>query len=137
MATVYLSRRATFCAAHRLHSSHLDDGENLRVFGKCNNPHGHGHNYALEVIVGGEIDPRTGMVMNLTDLKAAIEEEIVGRMDHKNLNLDVKEFASLNPTAENIAIVAWELLQKRLPKNMLKEIRLYETENNLVIYRGE
>lgn len=133
---VYLTRRSTFSAAHRLHSADLSDSENKAIFGKCNNPHGHGHNYVLEVTVRGKVDPHTGMVMNLTDLKKAIDELIIEPVDHKHLNYDVPIFRELNPTAENMAVVFWKLLESRLP-DLLHEIKLYETENNVVVYRGE
>ncbi len=134
---VYLTRRAQFNAAHRLHSADLSDEENRQVFGKCNNLYGHGHNYVLEVTIKGEVDPRTGMVINLTDLKAAIEEAIIKPMDHKHLNFDVPIFRDLNPTAENMAVVFWQLLEKQLGSDLLFEVKLHETENNLVVYRGE
>lgn len=137
MPTVLLTRRVTFCAAHRLHSEALSPEENRRIFAKCNNPHGHGHNYVLEVTVRGRIDPKTGMVMNLTDLKQTIEEAILQRVDHKHLNLDVPWFHHVNPTAENMAVVFWNELVDRLRPNELYEIKLYETENNIVVYRGE
>jgi 6-pyruvoyltetrahydropterin/6-carboxytetrahydropterin synthase len=133
---VYLTRRATFSAAHRLHSADLSDVENRQIFGKCNNPHGHGHNYVLEVTIRGQIDPRTGMVINLVDLKDAIEDVIIKPMDHKHLNYDVPVFRDLNPTAENMAVVFWKLLAQKLP-GLLHEIVLHETENNVVVYRGE
>lgn len=136
MPITFLSRRSTFSASHRLHSGALSDAENQKFFGKCNNPHGHGHNYELEVIVQGEIDPKTGVVINLTDLKQIIDDSVIHKMDHKNLNLDVTEFKNLNPTAENIAAVIWKLLEAKLPKGMLHEVRLRETENNIAIFRG-
>ena len=132
---VYLTRRATFCAAHRLHSEELSVAENKKIFGKCNNSNGHGHNYALEVTIGGAVDPKTGMVMNLVDLAEAIEKEVVVPMDHKHLNLDVPAFRKLNPTAENMVIVIWQLLKKKLGKCLI-EVRLQETENNVAVYRG-
>ncbi len=137
MAVVYLTRRATFSAAHRLHNPALSAEENRRIFGKCNNPNGHGHNYVLEVTVKGEIDQPTGMVLNLTDLKLAIEEAILNEVDHKHLNLDVPIFQEINPTAENMAVVFWRLLERRLPSGLLYELKLHETENNVVVYRGE
>jgi len=137
MPIVYITRRVTFCSSHRLHSDCLSDEENRRVFGKCNNPNGHGHNYALEVTVRGEVDPRTGMVMNLADLKRMIQDTIMADLDHKNLNLDVPAFRDVNPTAENIAIYVWRQLSELLPPGLLYEIRLHETENNLAVYRGE
>lgn len=136
LPVVYLTRRASFSAAHRLHSADLSEAENNAIFGKCNNPHGHGHNYVLEVTVRGKVDPQTGMVMNLTDLKAAIEETIIQPMDHKHLNYDVPIFRELNPTAENMVVVFWKLLEEKLP-GLLYELKLHETDNNMVIYRGE
>lgn len=133
---VYLTRRAVFSASHRLHSSELSDSENAKLFGKCNSANGHGHNYAVEITLKGEIDKKSGLLYNLSDLKRAIDSEILARVDHKHLNLDVLEFKSLNPTAENIAIVIWGWLEKALPKGLLYEVRLQETENNVAIYRG-
>jgi 6-pyruvoyltetrahydropterin/6-carboxytetrahydropterin synthase len=137
MPLVSLTRRAQFAASHRLHCPSLSDAENRRIFDKCNNPNGHGHNYVVEVTVRGEADPVTGMVMNLNDLKAAMEKAILREMDHKHLNLDVSDFRELNPTAENIAVVIWRNLEKELPRGLLHEVRLHETENNTVVYRGE
>ena len=136
MAKVYLTRRATFSAAHRLHSLGLSDEQNREIFGKCNNPHGHGHNYVLEVTIQGEIDPATGMVINLTDLKAAIETAIIKPFDHQHLNY-TPVFEEINPTAENMAVVFWHLLEKELSKGLLYEVKLHETENNIAVYRGE
>jgi 6-pyruvoyltetrahydropterin/6-carboxytetrahydropterin synthase len=138
MPVLYLTRRATFSASHRLHSPELSEEENRRIFGRCNHPNGHGHNYVLEVTVRGEIDPRTGMVMNLSDLKQSIQERILDVVDHKHLNLDLPVFQKLVPTTENLAVVCWRLLEPALPKqNLLYEIKLHETENNVAIYRGE
>ncbi len=136
MAKVYLTRRATFCAGHRLHSAALSDDENRNIFGKCNHVNGHGHNYELHVTLYGDVNPKTGMVMNLTDLDRLISEAVIARVDHKNLNMDVPEFQALVPTAENIAIVFWNLLKEKLP-TLLYEVRLRETENNVAVYRGE
>lgn len=132
----FITRRLTFSAAHRLHSDKLSPEENRRVFGKCNHPNGHGHNYALEVTVSGAIDPTTGMVFNLTELKDVMTDVIEHDIDHKNLNVDVPAFRTLNPTAENIAAVLWDLLEKRLKPGLLHEVKLIETENNFVSYRG-
>lgn len=136
MPIVTLTRRAQFSASHRLHSPQLSAEENRKIFDKCNNPNGHGHNYVVEIAVRGEIDPKTGMVMNLSDLKKAIDEAVMQNLDHKNLNLDVPAFRDLNPTAENIAVVIWCLLEKKIPKHLLYEVKLHETENNVVVYRG-
>lgn len=132
----YVTRRMTFSAGHRLHSDALSAEENNRIFGKCSNPNGHGHNFTVEVTVAGEIDPRTGMVFNLSDLKTVMNEVIENGLDHKNLNLDVPAFKGVIPTAENIAVVIWRLLAERLPAGALHEVRLIETENNFVRYRG-
>lgn len=137
MPLVYLTRRAQFSASHRLHAAALSDEENRKIFDKCNNPHGHGHNYVVEVTVKGEVDGVTGMVLSLSDLKKAIEETVMKDLDHKHLNLDVEDFEHLNPTAENITVVLWRRLLKKLPPGLLHEIRLHETENNVVVYRGE
>ncbi len=138
MPVLYLTRRATFSASHRLHSPELSEEENRRIFGRCNHPNGHGHNYVLEVTVRGEIDPRTGMVMNLADLKLIIQERSLDVVDHKHLNLDLPVFQKLVPTTENLAVVFWRLLEPALPRqNLLYEIKLHETENNVAIYRGE
>ncbi len=132
----YVTRRMTFSAGHRLHNDALSAEENRAIYGKCNNPNGHGHNFVVEVTVAGEIDPRTGMVFNLRDLKAVMAEVIEQGLDHKNLNLDVPAFKGVIPTAENIAAVLWASLSERLPKDALHEVRLIETENNFVSYRG-
>lgn len=129
-------RRETFNAAHRLFNPNWTDEKNDEVFGLCNNPNFHGHNYVLEVWVDGEIDPDTGYVIDTKILKEIILEEIVEEFDHKNLNLDVPEFQKLNPTAENISIVIWNKLRNRLPKNLDLLVRLYETERNIVEYEG-
>jgi 6-pyruvoyltetrahydropterin/6-carboxytetrahydropterin synthase len=132
----FITRRLAFSAAHRLQSDKLSPAENRRVFGKCNHPNGHGHNYVLEVTVAGPIDAVTGMVFNLTELKDVMTEVIEHDFDHKNLNMDVPAFRTLNPTAENIAAVLWGLLDKRLKAGLLHEVKLIETENNFVSYRG-
>lgn len=135
MPTATLTRREIFSASHRLHSKHLSDAENAALFGKCGYANGHGHNYALEVSVRAPIDDN-GLVMNLTDLERIIEEHVMRRVDHRHLNLDVAEFADLNPTVENIAVVIWRWLKASLGE-LLYEVKLYETEKNFAIYRGE
>lgn len=136
MTMTYITRRATFSASHRLHVASLSDEDNRRIFRKCNSPNGHGHNYVLEVTVKGNIDPVTGLVMDFTDLKAAIKDTILDQVDHKYLNLDVPIFKDLNPTAENMAVVFWNWLDHVLPAGMLHEIKLWETENCWAVYRG-
>jgi 6-pyruvoyltetrahydropterin/6-carboxytetrahydropterin synthase len=135
--TVAITRRVMFCASHRLHCNDLSDAQNKDLFGKCNNPNGHGHNYVLDVTVQGEVDAKTGMVMNLSELKKVINDAVMEKFDHKHLNLDVAEFKTLNPTSENVAVVIWRLLQPKLPSGLLHEVKLYETENNIAIYRGD
>jgi 6-pyruvoyltetrahydropterin/6-carboxytetrahydropterin synthase len=130
-------RRATFNAAHRLFRKDWSDEKNSAVFGKCNNPNFHGHNYVLEVWIEGAIDTETGYVIDLKIVKDLIKNEITDRFDHKNLNLDCKEFLNLNPTAENIAVVCWDLLRAELDSKYELSIKLWETENNLVEYNGQ
>jgi 6-pyruvoyltetrahydropterin/6-carboxytetrahydropterin synthase len=136
MPTVTVTRRVHFNAAHRLHSPSLSDEENRRVFGPCNNPNFHGHNYELEVAVAGEVDPVTGFVANLDDVKQIVERHVVSYLDHKNLNLDVPEFRELNPTAENLVVVIWRLLEGHLP-GALARLVLWETPRNYVVYEGK
>lgn len=124
---VYLTRRYRFSAAHRLHAAGLSPEENARLYGKCNNPHGHGHNYTLEVTVAGEPDPVTGMVLDLKDLKDILEREVMRRMDHRFLNYEVPELAGQIPTCENIARVIWNLLDPQIKQGRLHRVRLYET----------
>ena len=127
-------RRAHFNAAHRLHNPAWSDEKNREVFGLCNNPHYHGHNYELEVRVTGEVDPETGYLIDLKDLKDLIRKEVEERFDHKNLNLDTEEFKKLNPTAENICFVIWQRLRDRLDERYELGVRLYETPRNYVEY---
>lgn len=133
---IYLTRRAFFCAGHRLHNPVFSDMENARIFGQCNNPNFHGHNYTLEVTITGEPDPSTGMVMDLKDLKGLIDREIIERVDHKNLNLDVDFLKGVIPSAENIAQAFWKILDPKITHGKLAGIRLLESENNIVEYRG-
>lgn len=129
---IAIFRRAHFNAAHRLYNPDWTYDKNVEVFGICTSPNFHGHNYDLEVKVVGEIDPATGMVINLTHLKAVIKEEIEDRFDHKNLNLDTEEFRDLNPTAENICWVIWKILNEKLGEAYEITIRLFETPRNYV-----
>ena len=131
---VAVFRKEHFNAAHRLHNPLWTEEKNEAVFGLCNNPNYHGHNYDLIVKVTGEIDPETGYVIDLKVLSGIVKEEVMDRFDHKNLNLDTAEFASLNPTAENIAVVIHGLLRARLDKQLELSVRLYETERNFVEY---
>ncbi|WP_420572381.1 6-pyruvoyl trahydropterin synthase family protein [Kordia sp.] len=134
---VTVSRRAHFNAAHRLYRPDWDDAKNNEVFGKCNNPNYHGHNYELIVSVTGPINPDTGFVMDVKVLKDLIRSEVEDAFDHKNLNLDVPEFKNLNPTAENIVVVIWNKLRAHISTALDLEVVLYETPRNFVKYTGE
>lgn len=129
-------RREHFNAAHRLHNPQWSEEKNKEVFGKCNNPSYHGHNYVLEVKVTGEVDPHTGYVIDTKILSDLIKREITERYDHKNLNLDLPEFQFLNPTAENIAAVVYNRLREHIDPKLELNIKLYETERNSVEYPG-
>lgn len=133
---VKVSRKAHFNAAHRLYRPDWEDSKNWEVFGKCNNPNFHGHNYELIVSVTGEIDPETGFVMDMKVLKDLIKDKIEDAFDHKNLNKEVPEFQELNPTAENIAVVIWNKLRPSIEANKDLEVVLYETPRNFVSYSG-
>lgn len=133
---VKASRKASFNAAHRLYRADWSDEKNQQVFGKCNNPRYHGHNYDLIVSVTGEIDQETGFVIDLKILKELIQEHVEEALDHKNLNIDVPEFKNLNPTAENIAVVIWNKLRPHIDAHKELEVVLYETPRNFVTYSG-
>jgi 6-pyruvoyltetrahydropterin/6-carboxytetrahydropterin synthase len=126
---VLITRKIEFSASHLYHNPALSAEENKRVFGKCNNPHGHGHNYTLEVTIEGEPDPSTGMVLDLVELKGILEKEIMQRMDHRFLNYEVAELEGKIPTCENIAIVIWELLGPKINSGKLHRVRLYESSD--------
>ena len=134
---VTVSRKAHFNAAHRLYRKDWSDEKNDLVFGKCNNPNFHGHNYELIVSVTGEIDKETGYVIDMKVLKDIIEAEVERAFDHKNLNIEVPEFRDLNPTAENIAVVIYHKIKPQLESHLELEITLYETPRNFVTYSGE
>ena len=134
---VTISRKAHFNAAHRLYRKDWTFEQNDAVFGKCNNPNFHGHNYELIVSVTGPIDPETGFVMDVKLLADIIKEEVENQFDHKNLNLDVPDFKDLNPTAENIAVVIWNKIRKKIEAGFELEVVLYETPRNFVTYKGE
>lgn len=137
MKQVTVKRKAHFNAAHRLYRADWDDAKNLEVFGKCSYPNYHGHNYELIVAVTGPIDPETGFVIDLKVLKDLIKAEVEEPFDHKNLNLDVPEFSTLNPTAENICVVIYDRLKRQLSETFKIEVTLYETPRNSVTYSGE
>ena len=134
---VYLTRRETFAAAHRLFKPELSDEENFKLFGKCSNPNWHGHNYTLEVTVAGEINPDTGFVIDIKKLKELMHEFVISKVDHKNLNIDTEFMKGINPTSENITIAIWNQLSNKIPGGKLFSVKLYETENNYFEYKGE
>jgi 6-pyruvoyltetrahydropterin/6-carboxytetrahydropterin synthase len=134
---IYVTRRAEFSASHFYHNPKFSPEENRRIFGKCNNPHGHGHNYTLEVTVGGEVNSATGMLMDLKELKKLLEKEVLDLMDHRFLNKEVPPFESTIPTTENIAMEIWKLIAPRLQVGRLHRVRLYETPDLFVDYFGE
>ena len=134
---VYLTRKAEFSASHYYHNPGLSPEENLRLFGKCNNPHGHGHNYTLEVTVKGKVDPRSGFVVDLKELKDILEREVLTAMDHRFLNKEVPEFLHAIPTTENLAIAIWKRLCPKLERAELHRVRVYETPDLFADYYGE
>ena len=133
---VYITRKESFSASHRLHSAKLSDEENRLIFGKCNNMNGHGHNYTVKVTIRGPVDPITGMVMNLTDLKKYMES-VLQPLDHRNLDVDVPFFADTCSTAENVAVYIWNNLTKLLPEGLLYEVKVNETGKNSARYKGQ
>lgn len=135
--TVYITRRETFAAAHRLFKPELTDEENYKIFGKCSNPNWHGHNYTLEVVVAGEVDKDTGFVMDLKELKEIVKTIIIEEVDHKNLNTETKFMKGMIPTSENIVLGIWQELEDKITKGKLYSVKLYETENNYFEYKGE
>ncbi|KUO59140.1 6-pyruvoyl tetrahydrobiopterin synthase [bacterium BRH_c32] len=134
---IYVTRREVFSSSHRLFNPKYNEEENNLIFGKCNNFNGHGHNYILEVVVAGDINPDTGYVIDLKMLKTIIIENVIKKVDHKNLNMDVDFLSGIIPTAENIAVGIWDQLKDKIPSGNLYAIKLYETENNYVEYKGE
>lgn len=136
MAEVTVTRRMHFNAAHRVHNPALSDAENARLFGKCNNPNWHGHNYMLDVAIAGEIDARTGYVMDLAELKRIVQREVIEKVDHRNFNLEVDFMQGLIPTSENIVVACWRVLAPQVAPARLKRLVLWETPNNYVEYEG-
>lgn len=135
MARAYFGRRYMLSASHRLHAQSLSEDQNRRTYGKCNNPHGHGHNYVVEVLVGGEVDRETGMVVNMATLDQAVQERVMDRFDHTNLNYDPL-FVNQVPTTENLTKVVFDVLKQALPAGKLEYVRVEETENNFFEFRG-
>lgn len=131
----HLTRRYLFSASHRLHCDQMSEGQNRAVYGKCNNPHGHGHNYALEVTVSGQVHPDTGMVCDLVELDQTVRREILDRFDHVNLNMS-REFASQVPTTENLSVVIFDILKRTFSSAHLERVRLEETAKNSFEYCG-
>jgi len=134
--TAYFGRRYTLSASHRLHAASLTDDQNRAAYGKCNNPHGHGHNYIVEILVGGTVDPETGMVINLVALDGVVRTRVTNRFDHTNLNLDPL-FANQVPTTENLCKTVYNLLNNAIPTGNLEYVRVEETENNFFEYFGD
>lgn len=134
---VSIFRKEHFNAAHRLYNPEWNDSKNQEVFGKCNNPNWHGHNYELEVKLTGEVDAETGFVYDMKVLSDLVKKLVLNRFDHRNLNLDLPEFSNLNPTAENIAVVIYNILRKEIDPKLDLKIRLYETERNFVEYPAQ
>lgn len=134
---VAVYRKEHFNAAHRLNNPAWDDATNKKIFGKCNNPHFHGHNYELVVKVTGQPDETTGYVMDMKALSDLVQQHVIERFDHKNLNEDVPDFNTLNPTAENIAVVIYDILRDKIDRELGLQIRLYETERNFVEYPAD
>ena len=136
MPIVTVTRRVRFNAAHRIHNPALSDAENSALFGKCNNPNWHGHNYTLEVSVEGAVSDVTGYVVDLGHVRAVVEREIIEQVDHRNLNLDVPFLRGVNPTSENLVVAIWRVLLPHVHPGRLTRLRLWETENNYVDYEG-
>jgi len=134
---VYLTRRERFSAAHRLFKPGLSDEANFKLYGLCSNPNWHGHNYILEVVVKGDVDPETGFLLNLKDLKEIIRKNVIEKVDHKNLNIDTDFMKGILPSSENITVAIWNQLVDKIPKGKLHSVKLYETENNYFEYKGE
>ena len=137
MPVVYATRRVHFNAAHRMHNPEKSDEWNRATFGECNHPNWHGHNYVLEVTVAGEPDRETGYVIDLGELKEVIRERVVRHLDHRNLNLDVDFLDGILPSTENLAVAVWHRLVDKIPAGRLHSVRLFESERNVVEYRGE
>ena len=134
---VYVTRREIFSASHRLTNPELSKSENDEIYDKCNNSYGHGHNYILEVVVAGEVNSKTGYVIDLKKLKKIVREIVIAKVDHRHFNFDVDFMKGVIPTSENIAIGIWKLLENEINEGELYSVKLYETENNYVEYKGE
>jgi len=137
MPVVTITRRLQFNAAHRVHNPALSDAENQRLFGKCNNPNWHGHNYTLDVSVSGPVDERTGYVVDLSHIKRVVEHEVIDKVDHRNLNLEVDFMQGIIPTTENIVVAMWRVIAPAMAPAKLTKLVLWETPNNYVEYDGK
>jgi len=133
---IFVTRRETFSASHRLHQENLSEEENFLLYGKCNNRYGHGHNYIMEVVVTGEIDTDTGYLLDLKKLKSIVRENVIDKLDHHHLNFDVDFMQGIIPTTENLTVAVWNELVNKIPVGKLYSVKIYETENNYVEYRG-
>lgn len=134
---IYITKRERFSAAHRLYKPELSDEENFKLYGKCSNPNWHGHNYVLEVVVKGEVNPETGYLLDLSKLKEIVRKHVIEKVDHKNLNLETDFMKGIIPSSENIVIAIWKQLIDEIPEGTLHSVKLYETENNYFEYKGE
>jgi 6-pyruvoyltetrahydropterin/6-carboxytetrahydropterin synthase len=134
---IYLTRKEHFCASHVLSNPKFSEKQNFEIYGKCANPHGHGHNYEIEVTVAGKPDKDTGMILDLKKLSEIIEKEIIDKVDHKHLNIDVDFLKGILPTAENLAMAFWKILKPKIESGKLYSIKVSETTNNFAEYRGE
>ncbi len=136
---IFITKKLEFSASHRLYNPAFSDEKNQATFGPCNNPNGHGHNYTLEVTVCGKVVPETGMVLDLKALKGLVQKQVIDQVDHKNLNVDVSFLDNIIPTAENLAVKFWDILEPSIQKEggRLYQIKLFESDRNFVIYRGE
>ena len=134
---IYLTRKEHFCASHVLSNPKFSEKQNFEIYGKCANPHGHGHNYEIEVTVAGKPDKDTGMILDLKKLSEIIEKEIIDKVDHKHLNIDVDFLKGVLPTAENLAMAFWKILKPKIEAGKLYSIKVSETTNNFAEYRGE
>ncbi len=134
---LYVTRREVFSASHKLENESLTAKENQDIYDKCNNPYGHGHNYTLEVVVTGEVNPKTGYVIDLKKLKRIIKENIISKVDHRHLNHEVDFMKGIIPTTENIAVAFWKELENKINEGKLYSVKLFETENNYIEYKGE
>lgn len=134
---IYVTRREVFSASHRLYNEDLTAEENIALYDKCSNPYGHGHNFILEVVVCGEVDKKSGYVIDLKILKKIIRENIIIKVDHRSLNHEVDFLTCIIPTAENICVAIWDELKNKIPTGKLYSVKLFETENNYVEYKGE